>query len=158
MGGSFDQLNDALFAQMERISKASGPDELEAEIARSKAVSELASNIIGNMSNGIRIMQMQERAGASMASLVGSAPKMLGCGAAKEASAAEPVPWDVADPWLLENAAGHSLSFLADRLRRPREEVADRCAGLGVAPVNLNVQGRGWREANAASKAKAGLL
>ena len=157
MGNSFDDLNDAIFAQIERVANAKDPDEIKREVERSKAVSGLAFNVISNMSNGIRLMQMQERAGVELSSIVGSAPKMLVSESVKEVPVVKTVPWEVADPWLKGNAESHTLSFLADRLNRPREEVARRCDELGLSYVVLNAKGVDWRDANAAKRAEAGL-
>lgn len=75
--GTFDDLNDALFAQMERLANASG-DALEREIERSEAVSKLAGNIIGNANTAINLLKFQATEGIDMAGMVATRPKMLG--------------------------------------------------------------------------------
>lgn len=75
---SFDSLNDALFAQMERLSSITDKDALAIEIERSRAVSSLANNIISNANTAIKLMQLQESEGIAMAEKVAPRPKMLG--------------------------------------------------------------------------------
>lgn len=77
---SFDSLNAALFAQMERLAQASGEDEVRREIERSEAVGALAQGIIGNTRNAISLIRFQSDAGMDMAGMVAVAPKMLGGG------------------------------------------------------------------------------
>lgn len=48
MGADLSALNTALFEQLRRMQDASGPEEVDREVARSKAVSSLAGNIIQN--------------------------------------------------------------------------------------------------------------
>lgn len=76
---SFDALNEALFAQMDRLANAEG-DALENEIERSRAVSQLAGNIIGNMNTAIGMMKFQASEGMDLAGMVATRPKMLGGG------------------------------------------------------------------------------
>ena len=75
---NFDSLNDALFAQMERLANTTDRDALAQEIERSRAVSSLANNIISNANTALRLMHMQESAGMNMAEKVAARPKMLG--------------------------------------------------------------------------------
>lgn len=76
--GTFDMLNDALFAQMERLAEASGEDELKREIERSEAVSELAGKVVDNARTAVSLMRLQQAAGMDMAGMVAEPPKMLG--------------------------------------------------------------------------------
>lgn len=76
--GTFDMLNDALFAQMERLAEASGEDELKREIERSEAVSELAGKVVDNAKTAVSLMRLQQAAGMDMAGMVAEPPKMLG--------------------------------------------------------------------------------
>lgn len=78
--GTYDKLNRALFAQLEKLELAETPEAIEREAERSKAVSGLAQNIIANARNALRIAEMQERNGMDVAALVDVAPKMLGSG------------------------------------------------------------------------------
>ena len=48
MSADLSALNAALFEQLRRMQDASGPEEVDREVARSKAVSSLAGNIIQN--------------------------------------------------------------------------------------------------------------
>lgn len=76
--GTYDKLNRALFAQLEKLEKAGTSEAIEREAERSKAVSALASNIISNTRNALRIAEMQERNGMDVAALVDVTPKVLG--------------------------------------------------------------------------------
>lgn len=76
--GTFDMLNDALFAQMERLADASGEDELKREIERSEAVSELAGKVVDNARTAVNLMRVQQAAGMDLAGMVAEPPKMLG--------------------------------------------------------------------------------
>lgn len=78
--GTYDKLNRALFAQLDKLEHADTPEAIEREAERSKAVSGLAQNIIANARNALRIAEMQERCGMENAALVDVAPKMLGSG------------------------------------------------------------------------------
>jgi len=77
--GMFDQLNDALFAQMDKLQSVR-PDDAEAmaqAIEQSKAVSQLAGNIISNASAAINLMKFQASAGDTMERRAATTPKML---------------------------------------------------------------------------------
>lgn len=76
--GTYDKLNRALFAQLEKLEMAGTSEAIEREAERSKAVSALASNIISNTRNALRIAEMQERNGMDVAALVDVTPKVLG--------------------------------------------------------------------------------
>jgi len=77
--GTFDDLNNALFAQMDRLADAKG-DDLEKEIKRSQAVGSLAGNIIDNYNTAISLMKFQAAEGMDLAGMTASRPKMLGGG------------------------------------------------------------------------------
>ena len=77
--GTFDDLNNALFAQMDRLADAKG-DDLEKEIKRSQAVGSLAGNIIDNYNTAINLMKFQAQEGMDLAGMTASRPKMLGGG------------------------------------------------------------------------------
>lgn len=78
--GTYDKLNRALFAQLDKLERACTPEAVEREAERSKAVSGLASNIIANTRNALKIAEMQERSGMEAAALVDVTPKVLGSG------------------------------------------------------------------------------
>lgn len=80
--GTFDQLNDALFAQLDKLQSVDAEDAeaMERVIEQTKAVSQLAGNIISNASTAISAMRLYEYAGVGAAELIGKAPKMLGGG------------------------------------------------------------------------------
>ena len=80
--GTFDKLNDALFAQLDRLQEVDRNDAeaMELVIEQTRAVSQLASNIIGNANTAISAMRLYDSAGMGAAELIGRAPKMLGGG------------------------------------------------------------------------------
>ena len=80
--GTFDQLNDALFAQLDKLQSVDAEDAeaMERVIEQTKAVSQLAGNIISNASTAISAMRLYDQAGMGAAELVCRAPKMLGGG------------------------------------------------------------------------------
>ena len=80
--GTFDKLNDALFAQLDRLQEVDRNDAeaMERVIEQSRAVSQLAGNIIGNANTAISAMRLYDSAGMGAAELIGRAPKMLGGG------------------------------------------------------------------------------
>lgn len=76
--GTFDDLNAALFAQMDRLANASDEESVRREIERSEAVGKLAGNIIGNYNTAINLMKFQASEGMDLAGMVDMRPKMLG--------------------------------------------------------------------------------
>ena len=79
MPGTFDQLNDALLAQLDKLQSIDPKDTemMEQTIEQSRAVSSLASNIIGNANMALRtVTYMEEMYGRSGQAI--STPKMLG--------------------------------------------------------------------------------
>ena len=77
--GTFDDLNTALFAQMDRLANASG-DDIEKEIERSRAVGKLAGNIISNYNTAISFMRFQAEECLDISDRISMHPKMLGGG------------------------------------------------------------------------------
>ena len=77
--GTFDMLNEALFAQLDRLESASG-DDVAQEIERSKAVSQLATNINNNMGNAVKAANLLAMEGADVSGLRATMPRMLGGG------------------------------------------------------------------------------
>lgn len=77
--GTFDMLNDALFAQIDKLQSIDPHDaeQMERCIEQSRAVSQLASNVISNANTAINVMRMYEQAGMDLDSLAGRTPKML---------------------------------------------------------------------------------
>lgn len=149
--GSFDDLNAALFAQMEKLATAD-EDTIEREIDRSCAVSKLATNIIDNYNTAIKLMQYQNSEGMDLAGKVATRPKMLG----GEVEVVKKVgtPQEVADPWIVENAESHTVTYMADRLGWTHEEVVSACDRLGVSAKSLDYQKRSWNETKKESYAK----
>lgn len=142
--GTFDDLNNALFAQMERLANAESDADIKREIERSEAVSGLACNIIGNAKNAIEVMKCQQREGMDMAGMVATRPKLLG-GPPEVRKIA--TPQEVADPWIADNASEHTVTYMADRLGWTYEEVVSACDRLGVSAKSADdVEKRSWRK------------
>lgn len=81
--GTFDQLNDALFAQLDKLQSVSpsDTDKMEQTIEQSRAVSALASKIIDNANTAVKLMQFQATEGNGMTDMAfNSMNRMLGSG------------------------------------------------------------------------------
>jgi hypothetical protein len=150
--GTFDDLNNALFAQMDRLANASGED-VEKEIERSRAVGNLAGNIIANYNTAINLMRFQASEGMDLAGTVAMRPKMLG--GVKVEQVKTPTPQEVADPWITDNAENHTVTYMADRLGWTHEDVVSACDRLGVAPKSLDYSKRSYREVSDAEYKRA---
>ena len=77
--GTFDMLNDALFAQLGKLMEADD-EHVEREIERSKAVSQLATNINNNMGNAVKVANIMAMEGMDVGGLRATMPRMLGGG------------------------------------------------------------------------------
>lgn len=77
--GTFDQLNEALTVQLDRLMAADG-ETIDREIKRSNAVSQLASNINANMANAVRVSRLLAEEGMDVSGMRATMPKMLGGG------------------------------------------------------------------------------
>ncbi len=75
--GMFDQLNEALTVQLDRLMAADG-ETIDREIKRSNAVSQLASNINANMANAVRVSRLLAEEGMDVSGMRATMPKMLG--------------------------------------------------------------------------------
>lgn len=149
--GTFDDLNAALFAQMDRLANASDEEDVKREIERSEAVSRLAGNIIGNANTAINLMRLQASEGMDMAGRIATRPKMLGGG---PDTVRVPTPPEVADPWIADNADKHTATYMADRLGWTFEDVVSACDRLGVSAKSADeVRKRSWREAEDGKRA-----
>ena len=80
--GTFDQLNDALFAQLDKLQSVdyADGDTMKQAIAQTEAVSGIAANIINNNATKISAMKYFESIGMEYGNLAAKAPKMLGGG------------------------------------------------------------------------------
>lgn len=158
MTGRFNRLNEALFAQMEKLQECDLSDAAMAEriIEQSRTVSKLAGGIIANANTAIRLMNLQSSAGMGLAESVGdhgslfeptAAPLML-----EDGHEEKPVRTEAEREWLKANAPSHTVSYLADRLGWPRAEVKEALAELGASAKVLDGKpDRTWREAADAS-------
>ena len=140
--GTFDKLNDALFEQLDRLSRAE-EDDIESEIKRSNAVAQLASNINNNMANAVKVANILAMEGMDVGGMRATLPGMLQAPALAEPN------WEVVDPFIVENAPGHTVAFLADRLRKQgvdvtQASVKQRCRELGVEPRTIDGDGGKW--------------
>lgn len=75
--GTFDDLNNALFAQLDRLANAD-KDSVEQEIARSHAVSQLATNVVNNMNNAVKVAKLLADEGMDVSGIRATMPRMLG--------------------------------------------------------------------------------
>ena len=80
-GNMFDQLNEALFAQLDKLQSVNPKDteQMGQCIEQSKAVAALADKVIGNASTAITLIKMQSLDGGIGKTLC-AAPKRLGGG------------------------------------------------------------------------------
>ena len=78
----FSDLNDALFAQMNKLQTVDkgNKEQFAKTLAQSKAVADLASNIIDNNNSKIRAMQFFEGLSKNVDSIIEQRGKMLGDG------------------------------------------------------------------------------
>lgn len=78
----FADLNDALFAQLNKIQSVDQNDKerFSKTLAQSKAVADLAANIIDNNNSKIRAMQFFEGTSKNIDSTIAQRDKMLGDG------------------------------------------------------------------------------
>ena len=77
--GSFDELNDALFAQMDKLQSVNPRDQeqMAQVIEQSRAVSQLAGNIIANANTAISLLKFQSQEGMDLDGIAATTPKML---------------------------------------------------------------------------------
>ena len=77
--GTFDQLNDALFAQLDKLQSIDPRDreQMEQTIEQSRAVSQLAGNIISNANTAISLLKYQSMEGMDLDGIAATTPKML---------------------------------------------------------------------------------
>lgn len=80
MANTFDQLNDALFAQMDKLQSIdpANKDAMEQCIEQSRTVCQLASNIIGNANAASNMVKTYESIGVDMGNIASRMPRMLG--------------------------------------------------------------------------------
>ena len=77
--GTFDVLNDALLVQLDRLMTAERED-MDSEIKRSNAVSQLAMNVNRNMANAVEVAKLLSTDGEDVRGMRAMMPKMLGGG------------------------------------------------------------------------------
>lgn len=77
--GVFDTLNEALFAQMDKLQSVdpANKEAMAQTIEQSKAVSQLAGNIINNANTAISLLKYQSMEGMDLDGLAATTPKML---------------------------------------------------------------------------------
>ena len=139
--GTFDKLNEALFAQLERL-QAADEETVESEIKRSNAVSQLAVNINNNMANAVKVASILSMEGMDVSGMRATLPGML------DAPRLSELNWEVVDPFIVDNAPKHTVAYIADRLRKQGVDVSQaavkqRCRELGVEPKRLSMDGYG---------------
>ena len=139
--GTFDKLNEALFAQLERL-QAADEETVESEIKRSNAVSQLAVNINNNMANAVKVASILSMEGMDVSGMRATLPGMLDAPRLSEPN------WEVVDPFIVDKAEKHTVAYIADRLRKQGVDVSQaavkqRCRELGVEPKRLSTDGYG---------------
>ena len=139
--GTFDKLNEALFAQLERL-QAADEETVESEIKRSNAVSQLAVNINNNMANAVKVASILSMEGLDVSGMRATLPGML------DAPRLSEPHWKVVDPFIVDNAPKHTVAYIADRLRKQGVDVSQdavkrRCRELGVEPKRLSNEAYG---------------
>ena len=75
----FDDLNEALFAQINKLQSIDPTDkeQMEQTIEQSRAVSSLASNVISNANTAVSLMKFQSDLGIELGNKGATTPKML---------------------------------------------------------------------------------
>lgn len=155
MTGRFNRLNEALFAQMEKLQECDLSDAAMAEriIEQSRTVSKLAGGIIANANTAMRLMSLKASSDMELAESVGDHGSLFAPTAAplmiEEGGDRKPVRTEAEMEWLKANAPSHTVSYLADRLGWPRAEVNEALAELGASAKVLDGKpDRTWRQEN----------
>ena len=61
MSNNLDGLNDHLFAQINRLEKASSPEDLQQEISRSDALVDISTQVVANASLALKAAEFAEK-------------------------------------------------------------------------------------------------
>ena len=143
-------LNDHLFAQLERLSDEElSAEALEAEIKRAKAVSGIAQQVIANADLGLRAAEFEDRKLDADLRL----PPMLGAAVRRK------TPEEVA--WLLENAPLHAQGETPRRPWHPgcTTGASSRRASTSAGAARASTrEGRGYeRRLSGLRRAAAGV-
>jgi len=79
MSSTFDTLNDALFAQLDKLQSIdpANKEQMRLAIEQTNAVCGLAKNINANMANAVRVAGILDRNGGDVEGMRASMPKML---------------------------------------------------------------------------------
>lgn len=82
MSDVFSDLNDAMFAQMEKLQSVNPRDtaQMDRVIAQSEAVANLAEKVIHNNNSKVRAMQFFESIGCNIGAIEAQKQKLLGDG------------------------------------------------------------------------------
>ena len=75
----YDDLNRSLFLQLDKLQDCE-PDELDAEIERSKQVAALASQVVANQNSAISLVRLQASVGMGAKAIQATLPKAIGDG------------------------------------------------------------------------------
>ena len=148
MGNLFD-LNDRIFAAMDELDAARGSIESKQAIDKARAKAELFGLVIKNANTVANIMRMRDSSSGSLAEKVGAANSLLGVpevtAQARGDGQAQALPRPDFDAvaWIAKNGAGHSVSWIRDRLSKASgadsglDEVSQLCEEADVVPVKL---------------------
>lgn len=79
MSSTFDMLNDALFAQLDKLQSIdpANKEQMQLAIEQTNAVCGLAKNINSNMANAVRVAGILDRNGSDVGGMRSSMPRML---------------------------------------------------------------------------------
>ena len=142
MSSLFD-LNDRIFAAMDELD-AADPDGIEQAIEKARVKTQLFATAINNANTMSRIASMQEQTMDGLALKVGTFRILLGQPQIV-AEVNQPVlPEFDTIAWVKQNANGHTVSWIRDRLNKASgerytfDEVRAICDEAHVEPVELD--------------------
>lgn len=147
--GNLIDLNDRIFAAMDELDAARGSIETKEAIDKARARAELFGLVIKNASTIAKLAGRKDNAMTSLAEQIGVANVLLGTPAIDAIAGQDgqapalPKPDFDARSWIASNGAGHSVSWIRDRLSKAAgadyglDEVQAMCEEAGVVPVKL---------------------
>ena len=142
MSNLFD-LNDRIFAAMDELD-AAAPEDLDAAIEKARAKTQLFAMAINSANTIAKVASMQEQAMDGLAMKVGTSRILLGQPQIVGSVDGRALPEFDALAWVAENAGGHTVSWVRDRLNRASgedytfDEVRALCDEANVEPVELD--------------------
>jgi hypothetical protein len=147
--GNLFELNDKIFEAMDELDAARGSIETKQAIDKARAKAELFGLVIKNASTIAKLVGRKDEAMISLGEQIGAANVLLGTPAIDALASQDghaqalPKPDFDAAAWISKNGAGHSVSWIRDRLSKASgadyglDEVSRLCEEAGVVPVKL---------------------